>query len=55
MLREHLLQGFTLNQSRLAELGITEAQQALELLTWTLHANAMVNDTGKEVLALIAG
>jgi hypothetical protein len=55
VLREHLLQGFTLNQSRLAELGINEAQQALELLTRTLHANALVNDTGKEVLALIAG
>jgi len=55
VLREHLLQGFTLNQSRLAELGINEAQQALELLARTLHANALVNDTGKEVLALIAG
>ncbi len=55
VLREHLLQGFTLNQFRLAELGITEAQQALELLTRTLQVNAMVNDTGKEVLALIAG
>jgi DNA ligase (NAD+) len=55
VLRRHILQGYTLNQSRLAELGITEARQALELLTRTLHANAMVNDTGKEVLALIAG
>jgi len=42
VLRRHILQGNTLNQSRLAELGITEAQQALELLTRTLHANAMV-------------
>ncbi len=55
VLRRHILQGYTLNQSRLAELGITEAQQALELLTRTLHANALVNDTGKEVLELIAG
>jgi len=55
VLRRHILQGYTLNQSRLAELGITEAQQALELLTRTIHANALVNDTGKEVLALIAG
>lgn len=55
VLREHLLQGFTLNQSRLAELGLNEAQQALDLLSRTLHANALVNDTGKEVLALIAG
>lgn len=55
VLRRHIFQGYTFNQSRLAELGITEAQQALELLTRTLHANALVNDTGKEVLALIAG
>ncbi len=31
-LREHLVQGYTLNQSRLAERGISEAQQAIELL-----------------------
>lgn len=55
VLRRHILQGYTLNQSRLAELGINEAQQALDLLSRTLHANALVNDTGKEVLALIAG
>ena len=55
VLREYLLQGFTLNQSRLAELGINEAQQALELLSRTLQTNVLVNDTGKEVLALIAG
>ncbi len=55
VLRRHILQGYTLNQSRLAELGINEAQQALELLSRTLHSNALVNDTGKEVLDLIAG
>lgn len=32
-LREHLVQGYTLNQSRLAERGINEAQQAVELLS----------------------
>ena len=55
VLRRHILQGYTLNQSRLTELGINEAQQALELLSRTLHANALVNETGREVLALIAG
>jgi prophage maintenance system killer protein len=54
VLRRHILHGYSLNQGRLAELGITEAQQALELLSRTLHANALVNDTGREVLALIA-
>ncbi|HAR45854.1 MAG: hypothetical protein A2X56_14545 [Nitrospirae bacterium GWC2_57_13] len=32
VLRRHFLQGYTLNQSHLAELGINEAQQALGLL-----------------------
>jgi len=50
VLRRHVLQGYTLNQSRLAEVGIAEAQQALELLGRTLHANALVNDNGKEVV-----
>lgn len=54
VLRSHILSGYTLNQSRLAELGMSEARQALELLSRTLHANALVNETGKEVLALIA-
>ncbi len=31
-LLEHLVQGYTLNQTRLAERGIGEAQQAIELL-----------------------
>ncbi len=53
VLRRHILAGYSLNKSRLAELGINEAQQALELLSRTLHANALVNDTGREVLALI--
>ena len=52
-LREHLVQGYTLNQTRLAERGITEAQQAIELLARTLNNQALVNDTGSEVLSLI--
>jgi len=54
-LREHLVQGYTLNQTRLAERGITEAQQAIELLARTLNNEALVSDTGSEVLSLIVG
>lgn len=54
-LREHLTQGYTLHQARLAELGLTEAQQALALLARTLDNQALVNDTGREVVALITG
>lgn len=52
-LREHLVQGYTLNQNRLAERGINEAQQAIELLARTLNNQALVNDIGNEVLTLI--
>jgi len=52
-LREHLVQGYTLNSTRLAERGINEAQQAIELLARTLNNQALVNDTGSAVLALI--
>ncbi len=52
-LREHLVQGYTLNSTRLAERGINEAQQAMELLARTLNNQALVSDTGSAVLALI--
>lgn len=52
-LREHLLQGYTLNSTRLAERGMSEAQQAIELLARTLSNQALVNDTGREVLELV--
>ncbi len=53
ILRQHLVQGYTLNQQRLAERGLDEAQAALELLSRTLQTNALVDDTGRAVLALI--
>lgn len=55
VLREHLTQGYTFNQARLAERGMSEAQQAIELLARTLQNQALVNDTGREVIALITG
>jgi len=36
VLREHLVQGYTFNQSRLAERGLNEARQTLDLLARTL-------------------
>jgi len=47
------VQGYTLNSTRLAERGISEAQQAIELLARTLSNQALVNDTGREVLDLV--
>jgi hypothetical protein len=54
VLRKHLLDGYTLNRQRLAERGLIEAQQALELLARTLQANALADETGQAVVQLIA-
>ena len=54
-LREHLVRGFTLNQQRLAERGLQEARDTLDLLASTLRNQALVDSTGKEVLDLIGG
>ncbi len=55
VLREHLVQGYTFNQTRLAERGLLEARQTLDLLASTLQNQALVDDTGRAVLELIAG
>lgn len=55
VLREHLVQGYTFNQARLAERGLREARQTLELLARTLRNQALVDDTGRAVLELITG
>jgi prophage maintenance system killer protein len=54
-LRDHLVQGYTFNQTRLAERGLLEARQTLELLARTLQNQALVDDTGRAVLELITG
>ena len=55
VLREHLVQGYTYNQARLAERGLLEARQTLDLLARTLQNQAWVDDTGRAVLELITG
>ncbi len=52
VLRQHLVEGYTLNQRRLAERGI-EFEQAVSLLTRTLANQQLVNDQGREVLQVI--
>jgi len=53
VLREHLVQGYTFNQTRLAERGLQEARQTLDLLARTLQNQSLVDDTGRAVLELI--
>lgn len=53
VLREHLVKGFTTNQARLAEKGLSEMQQTLALLSRTLSNQSLVTETGKDVLSVI--
>lgn len=55
VLREHLVQGYTLNQQRLKEQTekLKEMQQAIDLLSRTLEQQHLVNDMGKDVLQVI--
>jgi len=53
-LKERLVQGYTLNQKRLAEKGINEVTQMLSLLQNTLGDQNLVTDEGQAVLALVA-
>ena len=53
VLREHLVQGYSFNQTRLAERGLAEARQTLDLLANTLRNQALVDETGRAVLDLI--
>jgi len=52
-LKQHLIDGYTLNQQRLEQRGI-EVNQALELLSQTLNHHALVNPEGSAVVGVIA-
>ena len=54
-LRDHLIHGFTLNERRLGERGLREAQDTLALLVRTLQSQSLVNETGEAILDIIAG
>lgn len=51
-LKQHLVQGYTLNERRLQERGIA-FNQALDLLSRTLSNQALVNNDGKAVLEVV--
>ena len=53
VIRQHLVEGYTLNQQRLRERGI-EFEQALDLLTRTLANRQLVSAEGEAVLGVIA-
>ena len=43
-LREHLIRGYTMNEQRLAERGLREARETLDLLSWTLAAGSPASE-----------
>lgn len=55
VLREHLTQGYSLNKHRLAQQGLSDLEQAVDLLGQTLTRQELVSDIGQEVVGLILG
>jgi hypothetical protein len=55
ILREHLVQGYTINQQRLEEQAekLDDMRQAVVLLSRTLDHRQLVSDLGKDVLQVI--
>lgn len=53
-LKEHLIRGYTLNERRLREKGLTEAEQAIQPLSRTLTRHNLVNQDGRGVLEIIS-
>ena len=53
-LREHLVSSYTLNERRLAERGLREARETLDLLARTLRSQSLVSSAGEAVLELVA-
>ncbi|WP_419597139.1 RhuM family protein [Thiolapillus sp.] len=55
VLRENLTRGYSLNEHRLAQQGLSELEQAVALLGKTLVRQELVSDIGREVVGLILG
>ena len=55
VLRDHLTRGYSVNEHRLAQQGLTELEQAVDLLGKTLTRQELVTDIGREVVGLILG
>ncbi len=53
VLKDHLVKGYTLNQKRLAEKGVGEARQMLDLLSNTMQSHELVTDEGRAILDIV--
>ena len=54
ILRDHLVRGHTMNEQRLAERGLREARESLNLLARTFRNQAFVDDIGQALSAIVA-
>lgn len=54
VLRDHLIKGYTVNERRLAEKGLSEMEQAIALLTRTLESHESLSDEGRALLDVIS-
>ena len=52
-LREHLVRGYTLNERRLGERGVREAEETFSLLARTLRSRSLVTEAGEAVLEIV--
>jgi len=55
ILKEHLIQGYTLNQKRLQQKGLEEFHQAVALLKTTINQEDLACDEAKGLLDVIVG
>ena len=53
VLKDHLVQGYSINQRRLTEKGTGELRQVLSLLANTLESHELVNDEGRAVSDIV--
>ena len=54
VLRQHLVKGYTVNEKRLAEKGLSEMEQTIALLAKTLVRHETLSDEGKAVLEVVS-
>ncbi|MFC1523828.1 virulence RhuM family protein [Thermodesulfobacteriota bacterium] len=54
VLKEHIIKGYSTNERRLAEKGLSEMEQAVALLSRTLQSHELVTAEGKAVLEVVS-
>jgi prophage maintenance system killer protein len=54
ILKDHLIRGYTVNERRLAEKGLSEIEQTIALLSKTLERHETLSDEGKAILEVVS-